>query len=142
VRLRRPSEVVISAQIRRGKSSKKNLVPRNDRNFFWCSDVHSAGGSGGCTRNTVLARPTRHKNLCNQFSLAGEMTDDCRVGRVGTVGTEHQEEILCAPVAWRPRVGLLVVVRLGLTRPRYTPCPYTTRRAGSPPLRGSQSMFV
>ena len=35
--------------------------------------------------NTVLARPTRHQNLCNQFSLAGEMTDDCRVGRVGTV---------------------------------------------------------
>ena len=41
--------------------------------------------SSKSTTDTVPARPTRHQFLRNQFSLAGEMTDDRRVGRVSTV---------------------------------------------------------
>ena len=37
------------------------------------------------TYGTVRARPKRHQILRNQFSLAGEMTDDRRFGRGRTV---------------------------------------------------------
>ena len=44
-------------------------------------DKWAGSVTNGAWKKKLLARPKRHQNLCNQFSLAGELTDDRCFGR-------------------------------------------------------------